>query len=74
MEIQLGTKTAILLAIECFIEHSKYAMQEPISKDELIYNIEAIFSDEKKQRHWIEKSFPQTQARINPSRLIKVVR
>ena len=28
IEIELGTKTAILLAIECFIEHSKYVMKE----------------------------------------------
>ena len=69
MEIELGTRNAILLAIECFIDHSKYVMKEPIDKDELIDNIETIFSDEDKQRFWIEKSFPQKDINADKGKL-----
>ena len=59
IEIKLGTKQSILLAIECFIDNAKIVMEEPIDKEELIINIESIFRDEEKQKFWISKSFPQ---------------
>lgn len=65
VEIELGTKQSILLAIECFIEHSTIIMKGLKNKDGLIRNIEMLFSDEKMQEYWISKSFPQKKDSVN---------
>lgn len=56
IEIELGSRTAILLAIENFILYSRFVMKEPIDKEELIQNIEEIFRNTERQKYWIEKS------------------
>ncbi len=55
--ITLGSKEAIILAIGSFIENSKRIIKddEPVNRDELIHNIEAIGFSMKKQRYWLER-------------------
>jgi len=55
--IDLGTKNAILIAIQIYLEHS-FAKKE-FDKEVVTDTIEGIFRDEKLQRYWIEKKFPQ---------------
>ncbi len=55
--IDLGTKVAINIAIQTYIE---YALnKEDFDKEVVMNTIEGIFIDEKLQRYWIEKKFPQ---------------
>lgn len=61
IHIDLGTKTAILIAIQIYLEHS-FAKKE-FDKEVVTDTIDGIFRDEKLQRYWIEKKFPQDKVK-----------
>ncbi len=55
MEIDIDSNTAILLSIELFIQHSRFVMDAPIDKDELIHNIENLFHNKEARKFWLSK-------------------
>jgi len=57
IHIDLGTKSGILIAISIYIEEC--FKKKRMSKEVFTDTIEGIFRDEKLQRYWIEKKFPQ---------------
>ena len=59
--IDLGTKSAILIAIQIYLEYS-FAKKE-FDKEVVADTIDGIFRDEKLQRYWIEKKFPQDKVK-----------
>ena len=69
IHIDLGTKTAILIAIQIYIEDcfNKKRLDKEVVGD----TIEGIFRDEKLQRYWIEKKFPQDKPKkkIDPKKM-----
>lgn len=59
--IDLGTKTAILVAIQIYIEEC--FKKKKVCKDTFSNTVEGIFRDKKLQKFWLEKRFPQERVK-----------
>ena len=58
MIIDLGTKAAIKLAIECFCIEATHTFEEPIDRYMLGVNLSDIVTDKEKQKYWIVRHYP----------------
>ena len=59
IHIDLGTKTAINIAIQSYLEYS--FNKEEMDKEVVMNTIKGIFGNIGLQKYWIEKKFPKNK-------------